>query len=73
MGMTYEELSIYGRLRKQSKMGPYGMFNKLAIEWGHRLSPTDIADKVKYFFRMYAINRRVFSHPISLRAMLTDC
>lgn len=57
MGMTYEELSIYGRLRKQSKMGPYGMFNKLAIEWGHRLSPSDIADKVKYFFRMYAINR----------------
>ncbi|KAJ8294009.1 Glutamine-dependent NAD(+) synthetase [Rhodotorula toruloides] len=53
MGMTYEELSIYGRLRKQSKMGPYGMFNKLAIEWGHRLSPTDIADKVKYFFRMH--------------------
>ncbi|GAA6035581.1 hypothetical protein JCM8097_004912 [Rhodosporidiobolus ruineniae] len=57
MGMTYEELSVYGRLRKQEKMGPYGMFTKLATpgEWGSRLTP--IAEKVKKFFFYYAINR----------------
>lgn len=44
MGMTYEELSVYGRLRKQEKLGPYGMFTKLATpgEWGNRLSPTEV-------------------------------
>ncbi|GAA5990262.1 hypothetical protein JCM10908_005898 [Rhodotorula pacifica] len=57
MGMTYQELSVYGRLRKQEKMGPYSMFVKLTSEWGSRLSPTEIADKVKRFFFYYAINR----------------
>ncbi|BGP17889.1 glutamine-dependent NAD(+) synthetase [Rhodosporidiobolus nylandii] len=59
MGMTYEELSVYGRLRKQEKMGPYGMFTKLATpgEWGSKLSPVQIAEKVKKFFFYYAINR----------------
>ncbi|GAA5888101.1 hypothetical protein JCM5296_005433 [Sporobolomyces johnsonii] len=57
MGMTYEELSVYGRLRKQDKMGPYGMFTKLASEWGHRLTTIQIAEKVKKFFFYYAINR----------------
>ncbi|GAA6017288.1 hypothetical protein JCM11491_000618 [Sporobolomyces phaffii] len=57
MGMSYEELSVYGRLRKQDKMGPYGMFTKLVAEWGDRLSPVEIADKVKRFFYYYALNR----------------
>ncbi|GAA5933695.1 glutamine-dependent NAD(+) synthetase [Sporobolomyces koalae] len=57
MGMTYEELSIYGRLRKQEKMGPYGMFTKLVSEWGERLSPVEVAEKVKRFFYYYALNR----------------
>ncbi|KAI5478009.1 hypothetical protein MNV49_005701 [Pseudohyphozyma bogoriensis] len=57
MGMTYDELSVYGRLRKVEKLGPYGMFTKLASEWGHRLSPTEIAEKVKLFFFEYARNR----------------
>lgn len=39
MGMTYEELSVFGRLRKVEKCGPYAMFTKLVHEWGHRLSP----------------------------------
>lgn len=42
MGMTYAELSVYGRLRKQEKMGPYSMFVKLTTEWGSRLSPTEV-------------------------------
>lgn len=40
--MTYDELSVYGRLRKNEKLGPYGMFTKLAAEWGHRLSPLEV-------------------------------
>jgi hypothetical protein len=42
MGMTYQELSVYGRLRKQQKMGPYSMFVKLTSEWGTRLSPVEV-------------------------------
>lgn len=57
MGMTYDELSAFGRLRKVDKCGPYGMFTKLVHQWGDRLSPTDIADKVKRFFFEYARNR----------------
>jgi NAD+ synthase (glutamine-hydrolysing) len=33
MGMSYEELSIYGRLRKVSRMGPVSMFNVLKDKW----------------------------------------
>lgn len=40
MGMTYEELSVFGRLRKNEKCGPYSMFMKLVTEWGHSMSPT---------------------------------
>lgn len=40
--MTYEELSIYGRLRKNDKLGPYGMYTKLLAEWGTRLSPLQV-------------------------------
>ena len=29
MGMTYDELSVYGKLRKQNFCGPYSMFCKL--------------------------------------------
>ncbi|CAG8450327.1 7364_t:CDS:10 [Ambispora leptoticha] len=57
MGMTYEELSIFGRLRKIQKCGPFSMFTKLVHEWGNELSPTQIAAKVKRFFYYYAVNR----------------
>ncbi len=42
MGMTYAELSVFGRLRKVEKCGPYGMFTKLVQEWGSRLSPLQV-------------------------------
>jgi NAD+ synthase (glutamine-hydrolysing) len=29
MGMSYDELSIYGKLRKVDKLGPVSMFKKL--------------------------------------------
>ncbi|KDQ51052.1 hypothetical protein JAAARDRAFT_41517 [Jaapia argillacea MUCL 33604] len=57
MGMTYDDLSVFGRLRKVEKCGPYSMFTKLVHEWGSTLSPTQIAQKVKHFFFEYARNR----------------
>lgn len=57
MGMSYEELRIFGYLRKVEKCGPYSMFIKLLREWTPRLSPFQIAEKVKKFYFFYAINR----------------
>ncbi|XP_052087489.1 glutamine-dependent NAD(+) synthetase-like isoform X3 [Mytilus californianus] len=57
MGMTYDELSLYGRLRKQSYCGPFSMFCKLVHIWSDKFSPGQVAEKVKFFFRHYAINR----------------
>ena len=56
MGMTYDELSQFGRLRKINRCGPLAMFEKLVYEWDH-LPPEEVAVKVKHFFRTYAINR----------------
>lgn len=56
MGMTYAELSRFGQLRKVQRCGPVSMFEKLVQEWNH-LPPDEVAEKVKKFFRYYAINR----------------
>ena len=56
MGMTYQELSRFGQLRKMELCGPVSMFEKLVHEWDH-LTPREVAEKVKRFFRCYAINR----------------
>lgn len=57
MGMTYEELSVYGRLRKIFHYGPVSMFQNLCYKWGAKLTPSEVADKVKHFFTYYSINR----------------
>ncbi|KAL9263926.1 Glutamine-dependent NAD(+) synthetase-like protein [Drosera capensis] len=57
MGMTYEELSVYGRLRKIFRCGPVSMFQNLCLKWGSKLTPAEIAEKVKHFFKYYSINR----------------
>lgn len=76
MGISYDELSLFGRLRKIHNCGPYSMLESLlGGEWfeiKHKLpldclqsdgeSPTILlgsylCDKVKLFFRYYAINR----------------
>ncbi|CAG8505290.1 1937_t:CDS:10, partial [Dentiscutata heterogama] len=63
MGMTYDELSIFGKLRKIERCGPFSMFSKLIHEWGTELRPTEasfiekVAAKVKRFFYYYSINR----------------
>lgn len=57
MGMTYDELSVFGRLRKVSKMGPWGMYEKLLHMWSDRLTPREIYEKTRRFFWFYSINR----------------
>ena len=42
MGMTYAELSEYGRLRKQHYCGPYSMFCKLVGTWNGEVSPAEV-------------------------------
>ena len=45
--MTYKELSVYGRLRKQKKCGPYSMFCKLLHLWrDDGVGPEETAKKV---------------------------
>lgn len=56
MGMSYAELSTFGTLRKVNRNGPFSMFNSLLGIWKH-LSSKEISEKVKRFFRFYAINR----------------
>lgn len=58
MGMTYAELSIYGRLRKISRCGPVAMFRQCLASWAGAaaagagaLAPAVVAQKVKDFFR----------------------
>ncbi|KAJ1887508.1 glutamine-dependent NAD(+) synthetase [Coemansia sp. IMI 209127] len=59
MGMTYDELSEYGKLRKIERCGPYSMFVQLLHLWKDKrdLSADQIAAKVKRFFFYYSINR----------------
>ena len=57
MGLTYKELSVFGRLRKVSKLGPFGTWEKLIHEWQDIMTPQEIFEKVKTFFHFYGINR----------------
>ncbi|KAF1347440.1 NAD synthetase 1 [Lizonia empirigonia] len=57
MSMSYAELSVFGRLRKSQKLGPYGMFQRLVHEWKDLHEPRVVADKVKRFYHYWAINR----------------
>jgi len=50
MGMTYDELSIFGRLRKIEKCGPYSTFTKLVHEWGSFLSPLQVVSWSLWIF-----------------------
>lgn len=61
MGITYVEASILGKLRKEKRMGPASMFEHLVNEWGPgsamNMPISEIAEKVKKFFRRQIINR----------------
>lgn len=56
MGLTFDELETFGKLRKSKKLGPVSMFKKLRNVWTN-LSNIEIAEKVKKFFTFYSINR----------------
>lgn len=45
MGMTYAELSVYGKLRKIAKAGPYTMFCKVVTMWKEICSPREVNKK----------------------------
>lgn len=51
IGMTYAELSVFGKLRKQQKCGPFSMYCKLVQMWSDLYTPEEVAEKVKHFFR----------------------
>lgn len=57
MGMTYDELSILGRLRKVEKCGPYSTFTKLVHEWGSFLSPIQVIILLFPFAKMFCIDQ----------------
>lgn len=57
MGMTYDDLGVYGRLRKMARCGPVAMYRSCLALWRGAVGPAAVAEKVKFFFRFYAINR----------------
>lgn len=60
MGMTYAELSWYGRLRKIHRCGPFSMYLHLVGGAGgiwEGMDVGEVARKVKLFWRSHAINR----------------
>jgi NAD+ synthase (glutamine-hydrolysing) len=59
MGLTYEELSVFGVLRKVDHLGPWSTYIRLLVQWKDRpgYGPRKTAEKVMRFFRFYAINR----------------
>ena len=48
MGMTYDELSVFGRLRKVHRCGPYSMFTKLLYMWKDKYTVTEVSSLPKY-------------------------
>lgn len=61
MGITYSELSTFGRLRKTFRMGPYSQFMELWQRWGDRMKPREIFEKVLHFNTYFGINRHKMS------------
>ncbi|KAK7430688.1 hypothetical protein QQZ08_002732 [Neonectria magnoliae] len=68
MGLTYKEITIFGRLRKVNKLGPFGMFQRLVHDWSADrvpgpedddplYTPAQVAEKIKLFFHKYQIGR----------------
>ncbi|OCT48717.1 putative glutamine-dependent NAD(+) synthetase [Cladophialophora carrionii] len=58
MGLTYDELSTFGVLRKVEKLGPWSCYLRLLVEWQDLgYGPLQVATKVQRFFRFYAMNR----------------
>lgn len=80
--MTYQELTIFGRLRKLNKLGPFAMFQRLVHDWSVDrestpgddapfYTPRQVAEKVKAFYHYYAINRECY-HSCEVRGVVAD-
>jgi len=75
MGLTYEQLSKFGKLRKIDKLGPWSTYLRLLSDWGDTKTPSEIADLTKVFYRFYALNRHkstVLTPSIHLSAYSPD-
>jgi NAD+ synthase (glutamine-hydrolysing) len=55
MGMTYDELTQFGRLRKVERCGPFAMFSKLVHEWGETLKPSEVRKDIQVWQPMVVI------------------
>ena len=53
--MTYDELSIFGRLRKQAYCGPYSMFCKLIHTWRETCSASEVGEEVYIQSELYDV------------------
>lgn len=53
IGLTYNELSEFGKLRKPENLGPVGIFKNLLNFWNEKYNNEQIAQKVEIFFRRY--------------------
>ncbi|KAF7525337.1 hypothetical protein G7054_g11120 [Neopestalotiopsis clavispora] len=56
MGLSYDQLSAFGKLRKVDKLGPWSAYLRLLGDW-KELPPRETAEITKRFFRFYAMNR----------------
>ncbi|KAK6750829.1 hypothetical protein RB195_002662 [Necator americanus] len=57
IGLTYDELSVIGRLRRPLGMGPYSTFLALSSMWYPKYSYEEIEEKVRRFYWRYRVNR----------------
>ncbi|WCJ26567.1 Glutamine-dependent NAD(+) synthetase [Euphorbia peplus] len=54
---TNNEQSIYGKWRRNFRCGPVSMFQNLCHKWASSLTPSEVAERVKNFFKNYSANR----------------
>jgi NAD+ synthase (glutamine-hydrolysing) len=58
IGMSYNDLSVFGILRRVEKLGPWSCYLRLLSDWKDRkMTPKQIAEKTMRFYRFYALNR----------------
>jgi len=69
MGISYEELGVFGRLRKISRCGPVSAFWAAVHLWRGRFSPEQIAAKVKFFFRCASGEPQALCGPLPPRPL----
>ena len=57
MGCTYNELSIWGRLRKIEKLGPYSMFQRLRVGERSQLTPRVVYERIRSLWTQFGLSR----------------